>query len=200
MKKEYILGLLTLLSGVIFVSLITKGVYTYSIIFGTIFVILLILLGREILSKYYKSSDAFTRKINNTLKTYDAILVRSNIPDLKDHNIIVIDNFEDLVDAQVEIRKPIFFQKQTESCSFILLDQNNALIHVEKLSDDVISPLEIVLSDLAKPRKKEDVDYSILKDIERTTIIKLENSKSYKVSPIRKKEKVNSTVEDLEIL
>ena len=200
MKKEYILGLLTLLSGVIFVSLIAKGVYTYSIIFGTIFVILLILLGKEILSKYYKSGDAFTRKINNTLKTYDAILVRSNIPDLKDHNIIVIDNFEDLVDAQVEIRKPIFFQKQTESCSFILLDQNNALIHIEKLSDNIISPLEIVLSDLAKSRKKEDVDYSILKDIERTTIIKLENSKSYKVSPIRKKEKVNPTVEELEIL
>ena len=196
MKKEYILGLLTLFSGVVFISLIAKGIYTYSIIFGTIFVILLIVLGREILSKYYKSNDAFTRKINTTLKTYDAILVRSNIPDLKDHNIILIDNFEDLVDAQVEVRKPIFFQKQTESCSFILLDQNNAMIHIEKLNDDVISPLEIVLSDLAKSRKKEDIDYSILKDIERTTIIKLENSKSYKVSPIRKKQQE----EEIEIL
>ena len=196
MKKEYILGLLTFVSGAVFLTLILKGIYTYSIIFGTIFVILLILFGREFLAKYYKSNDAFTRKINSILKTYDAILVRSNIPDLKEHNVILIDNFEDLVDAQVEIRKPIFFQKQTESCSFILLDQNNAMIHIEKLNDDVISPLEIVLSDLAKSRKKEDVDYSILKDIERTTIIKLENSKSYKVSPIRKKPKE----EEVEIL
>ena len=38
--------------------------------------------------------------------------------------------------------------------------------------------------------KHADIDESLLADIERTTIIKLSNMKSFRVSPIKKKTKV----------
>ncbi len=194
MKKEYILGLLICFFGVGFIILFLNDLYTYCIIVGTIIAALGILLLSEVVSK--NKNNEFERKLNSVLNKYDAILVQSKLPELAGLNIIVVDKFEDLVDAQVEIRKPIFYMKQTESCSFVLLDQNNALVHIMKDNETVLAPIEIIMSELEKAKKKEDVDYSLLKDIERTTIIKLENSKSYKVSPIRK----SSKDEEIEIL
>ena len=42
------------------------------------------------------------------------------------------------------------------------------------------------------------MDAEMLRDIEKTTVVKLSNKKSYKVSPIRKKEKKKT--EDIEVL
>lgn len=192
MKKEYNVGLL-LLFLIIFIILLINKLYTYCIIVGTVILILVIYF---IYKKMSEKDDEFNKKINSIIKKYDAVLVRTSIPDLSNKNIISVDKFEDLIDAQVEIRKPIFYNRQTEVCSFILLDQENALIHTFKACDGVVSPIDIALSDIEIKKKKSDVDYSILKDIEKTTIVKLENNKSYKVSPIKK----SSNDEEIEII
>ena len=116
-----------------------------------------------------------------------------------------------MVDAQLEIRKPICYYKQTESCSFVLLDDKEAYVYIEKLNQDVISPIEIEINEIKlKQKNSEDLDSEMLKDIEKTTIVKLSNKKSYKVSPINKphteesktevKEDRKSTIEDIEII
>ncbi len=133
----------------------------------------------------------YESEIRSILNTYDSILVKSNgVPNIEGRNIIVVESIDDLIDAQLEIRKPICYVKQTESCSFVLLDEKEAYIYVEKLTDDVLSPVEIAVQEAKiKQKSKEEMDSEMLRDIEKTTVVKLSNKRSYKVSPIRKKQK-----------
>ena len=151
----------------------------------------------------------YENNIKNILNTFDSVLVKSStVPKLIGKNIILVEGMDDLIDAQLEIRKPICYYKQTESCSFVLLDDKEAYIYIEKLNSDVLSPIEIEINDIKiKQKNSEDLDSEMLKDIEKTTIVKLSNKKIYKVSPINKESKSsseknneNSTIEDIEIL
>jgi hypothetical protein len=133
---------------------------------------------------------AYESAVRSVLNTYDSVLVQSNqVPKLDGRNIVYIGTMDDLIDAQLEIRKPICYVKQSESCSFILLDEKEAYIHIMKLSMDVLSPLEIEIKENElKVKNKDEMDAEMLKEIERTTIVRLSNQRSYKVSPIRKKQ------------
>ena len=143
-------------------------------------------------TKVYEST------VRNILNTFDSILVQSNaVPKLEGRNIINVETIDDLVDAQLEIRKPICYYKQTESCSFALLDDKEAYIYIEKLNPDVVSPLEIEIKESKMKNKNQDeMDSEMLRDIEKTTIVKLSNKKSYKVSPIRKEGKKEEKKDD----
>ncbi len=141
---------------------------------------------------------AYESNIRNILNTFDSILVQSNaVPKLEGRNIINVESIDDLVDAQLEIRKPICYYKQTESCSFALLDDKEAYIYIEKLNPEVVSPLEIEIKEnKLKNKNQEEMDSEMLRDIEKTTIVKLSNKKSYKVSPIRKDKKKDEEVKE----
>ena len=141
-------------------------------------------------------AKAYESNIKNILNTFDSILVQSNaVPKLEGRNIINVETIDDLVDAQLEIRKPICYYKQSESCSFALLDDKEAYIYIEKLNPDVVSPLEIEIKEnKIKNKSQEEMASEMLRDIERTTIVKLSNKKSYKVSPIRKDKKKEDNV------
>ena len=141
-------------------------------------------------------TKAYESNVRNILNTFDSILVQSNaVPKLEGRNIINVETIDDLVDAQLEIRKPICYYKQSESCSFALLDDKEAYIYIEKLNPDVVSPLEIEIKEnKIKNKSQEEMDSEMLRDIEKTTIVKLSNKKSYKVSPIRKDKKKDDNV------
>ena len=142
---------------------------------------------------------AYDSSVKEIINTFDSVLVKSNsVPKLEGRNIINVESMDDMIDAQLEIRKPICYIKQTESCSFILLDEKEAYIYIKKLNEDVVSPIEIELNDIKlKQKNQEDMDSEMLKDIERTTIVKLSNKKSYKVSPIRKDKKKEEKQEEI---
>lgn len=197
--KIIILGILFILSLIMLGVLLSKNNISYAIVFGTTTVILLISLILVIVSSRSDES-IYKSELNKILKTYDAILVKSSvIPDLDDRNIITVESMDDLVNAQVEIRKPIFYKQQVSCCSFILLDDKDACTYVLKVNDDIESDLELELKEKKyKKNKNENDDYSVLKNIDKTSIIMLENCKSFKVSPIRKK-KVEEE-EEIEIL
>ena len=159
------------------------------IIVGTITAVLV----TELIGNIAESGSDESRYLNNLkkiLKTYDAILAKSSVlPDLDDRNIIIVESMQDLVNAQIEIRKPIFYKMQVSCCSFFLLDEKDACVYTIKVNDDVVSDLDILIKEKNfKQKKKLDDDYSLLKNIDKTSIIVLENSKSYKVSPIRDKD------------
>ncbi|MBQ6405075.1 MAG: hypothetical protein IJJ63_03360 [Bacilli bacterium] len=140
--------------------------------------------------------------VKDILVTFDSILIKNNeIPKIDGRNVIFVQSIDDLVDAQLEIRKPICYFKQSESCSFVLLDDKEAYVYIEKLNDDVVSPLEIAIKEeKIKNKNKTDMDAEMLKDIEKTTIVKLSNQKSYKISPVRKKEKPKDEIELLDVI
>ena len=198
MKREIKITLLTIcLIGSLALGfyMYTHNMMTYAIVVASIVLILSITLIIYITNT--RSEEAIYRSnLKKTLKTYDAILVQShNFPELKGKNIIKVTNIDDLVDAQLEIRKPIYYMIEGEdSCSFVLLDNSEACIYIMKQNEEVESPLELII---AEYEKHNDIDASLLEDIEKTTIIKLNNMKSFKVSPYRKnKEKENNEVLD----
>ena len=195
LKGIIFLGL-SILCIVIGVILINKSLMEYAIFLFTVaFVLAVFGVGNFIYGndpvKVYEST------VKRILNTYDSILVKSSsVPRLDGKNIILVETIDDLVDAQLEIRKPICYLKQTESCSFVLLDEKEAYVYVEKVNDDVTSPIEIEIRESRiRGKNIEEMDAEMLRDIERTTIVKLSNKKSYKVSPIRKLEEFQNKQE-----
>ena len=174
-------GLSCLLFKNTFLERYTILIYTLA---GVLFIVGLILLLQN-----SSPNHQYESKIRMILNTYDSVLVKSNTtPNLEDRNIVMVMSIDDLIDAQMEIRKPICYLKQTESCSFVLLDDKEAYIYIEKLNEDITSPVEIAIRESKiKNKSKEEMDSEMLRDIEKTTVVKLSNQKSYKVSPIRKK-------------
>ena len=179
---------LAVLFGIVGGVLLTTSLSGYSILAFTIAVVFL-LFGVTNLFKSGNPNIQYESTVKDILNTFDSILVKSNtVPNLDGRNIVTVMSIDDLVDAQLEIRKPICYIKQTESCSFVLLDEKEAYIYIHKLNDDVVSPVEIAIQEQkVKKKSKDEMDSEMLREIEKTTVVKLSNQKSYKVSPIRKK-------------
>ncbi|MBQ6497720.1 MAG: hypothetical protein IJI58_03290 [Bacilli bacterium] len=199
--KKYLKGILFIVGAIILVviglAIKNTDFSGYAVLCFTGAAILVVFGGFSL----FASNDptkVYESKVKNILNTYDSILVKSNtIPSLEGRNVVNVEKMEDLVDAQLELRKPICYLKQTESCSFILLDEKEAFVYVEKLNDDVVTPVEIELKELKiKEKDKDDMDSEMLKAIDKTTVVKLSNRKSYKVSPIRKKPMEETPVEE----
>lgn len=125
-------------------------------------------------------------QVRSLLSTYDSILVKVNsVPKIGNRSIVNVMSIDDLIDAQLEIRKPICYMKQSESCSFLLLDKNVVYIYAVKLNEQVQTPVEIEIEQLkAQKSSKKSMDLELFDDIDKTTIVKLSNLKSYKVSPV----------------
>ena len=201
--KINIKGVIFILLAVLFaiggLFLIKSDLKTYSLLLFTLAAVILSLGITSIVdnSSPKKSYDSSVKEIINT---FDSVLVKSNsVPKLEGRNIINLESMDDLIDAQLEIRKPICYIKQTESCSFILLDEKEAYIYTKKLNEDVTSPVEIEIKEAKiKNKSAAEMDSEMLKDIDKTTVVKLSNKKSYKVSPIRKKEVPKQ--EEIEVL
>ena len=179
--------------------LLTINMIGYVIISFTLSGVLLL---AGVLSFIHNSNPnrAYESKVKDILNTFDSILVKSSrVPELEGRNIIIVESIDDLVDAQLEIRKPICYHRQSESCSFVLLDDKEAYVYVEKLNPEITSAVEIEIDNLRiKSKNADEMDSEMLRDIEKTTIVKLSNQKSYKVSPVRKKKRV--VEEEIEIL
>lgn len=107
-----------------------------------------------------KFEKIYKRKVKKILKTYDCILVKSkNIPRLTDRNIIVTDSIENVVDAQMEIRKPIYYFDEIKSCSFILLEDKEAIVYIIKeteTTENVVEKLiEVIQAELLEKENEK---------------------------------------------
>ncbi len=178
---------LIVLAVVIIITLLNK-LYGFSIILGTLFIVLTVFLGI-----YLKETpDEYTTFIKNKrriLRTYNSIIVEvESIPNIAGKNIIKVKTIEDLVDAQLELREPIYYKNDNDSCFFILLHYNEACIYILKLNEDVISPTEQSIRYMKEePDNKKE---SLLENVENTIVYKLDELRSFKISPIRSQEKI----------
>ena len=126
---------------------------------------------------------SFTWNNSSPDKSYDFQV--NSVPKIGNRSIVNVMSIDDLIDAQLEIRKPICYMKQSESCSFLLLDKNVVYIYAVKLNEQVQTPVEIEIEQLkAQKSSKKSMDLELFDDIDKTTIVKLSNLKSYKVSPV----------------
>ena len=189
MKNSFnkILLLVLLIVGVVasFI-LINKKMVEYAFITGTISVILLfLLLGGMVGNR--TPEDKYNKFLKDVLRTFDAVLINSDeIPELDGRTMVKVANFEDLIDAQVEIRKPVCYKRDDRSTLFALLDDKQLYYYILRVEENEESPFDDWVKDQKK--KKVNFDKNLLSDIENTTIVKLDNNKSYRISPVTKDE------------
>ena len=169
-----------------------NGLTMYTIFFATFSAVMIVF----ILLYAFNNKDEKTiylSTLKNTMKTYDSVLVSSeDLPNLKGKNILMVSNLEDFIDAQAEIRKPIYYKRDVDSCSFVIVDNKEACVFILKVNSGIVSPLEKKIEELVNESNKKPRKKSLLENIEKTTIIKLDNLKSYKVSPVSKGGKTTS--------
>lgn len=201
--SKLLFSLLCIFMFVLTMVFFSKNLLGYMMVFGTLTVILFLCLITTVFVSRNEET-VYKGQLNKVIRTYESILVKSNtVPNLEDKNIIIVESFEDLVNAQVEIRKPIYYKMELSCCSFCLLDSNEACIYIMKVNENVTSDLEFSLKELEIKKQKKDPDYSLLDDVTKTIIVKLENSKAFRISPLKKKEKSdtkkdpNNVIEEL---
>lgn len=128
------------------------------------------------------TKTVYSKEVKNILNTYANILVKSNnLIDLSKKTIIFTDNIEDLINAQVEVRKPIYYKCFPECTIFILLDGTQACVYELKANDDIESPIKELTK---KHNESQDkIDFST---INKPTIVEV-NGNEYKILPLEKK-------------
>ena len=201
--KKIVLGIIAALGTICSIVLLLNKLNTFAIVTITLTVILLIYLITNALET--KSPEyIYNKTVKDLLKTYETILVDVNkLPELEVKNIINTSSFEKMVDVQYELKKPILYKKCLTTCSFILLDTETAYVYILRVNEDVLSPLDPIIESIEINNKKRRKEKKLLDDIDKTTIIKLDDSKEYKVSPVRKKDlsktnEIKVEIEELE--
>lgn len=112
----------------------------------------------------------YNKKIKKILKKYDAVLVKTkNIPRLYDKNIMVVSTIEDMINAQMEIRKPVYYYVNENSHSFFLLDGEEALVYIVKNDPTIMCVVEKLILNIDKMRN------TMVKE----TLKKIENAMLY---------------------
>lgn len=74
----------------------------------------------------------YSRKLKKILNTYDSIIVNvETLPKTNDLSVVNVTTFEELVDAQMEVRLPINFKEDTKKhiAKFVLVRNNLAWIY-----------------------------------------------------------------------
>lgn len=113
----------------------------FLIVIGIIFLCIYLFLGVKVILrivKAIKNSNKYEAYIRKIFGNYDQIIVNTDkLPDLEGIDIMEVDNFEDLVDAQNEIHKPIIFNeiKYGKLAAFILIDGKHAFNYTVRLED-----------------------------------------------------------------
>lgn len=185
--KVIVVGITTFVFIVISFILLFNDIINYFIVSATITGVLFIYLLYLVFDKTDEVS-IYNKKLKKILKAYDSILVYTKDEiKLNDQNIIFVKKFDDLLKSQEELSKPILYVEEEKSSAFILLDGNELLVNIMKLNDEVDSRTENrFIAFINKCKQQKDVDPKILDDLDKTTIIQLNNNKAYKISPIRK--------------
>ena len=180
--------ILFLINCIISVLLIYKQLYTFSIVAITINTILLVYLIKCLLEQKNPKS-IYDNELKEIVKTFEPILVDvEKIPDLQVKNLIIVSSFEKMIDIQYELKKPILYKNSLNSCAFFLLDTDIVYVFVLRVNEDSFSPVDDVIASIEMDNKKRRKDKKILDDIDKTTIIKLDDFREFKVSPVRKKD------------
>jgi len=81
----------------------------------------------ELFYQQYKTETDYERKLRKILRDYDDIIVMSrNRPYIATKNIIKVTSFEELLDAQSELREPIIFYEKNNRAFFVISSETGA--------------------------------------------------------------------------
>ena len=147
--KLIILVLLLVLLIGIDLGLFYYKLFEYLIVLGVVTIVLIIFIMLEIKKSKMDANKKYIYLLKRTLKIYNPVLVETkNFPETKNKSVLKVGDMNDLVNAQYEIKKPIYYIKGDDSTVFYLIDNDVILVYFIKIYDDVLSSLEIKLDNL----------------------------------------------------
>ena len=191
--KVFIILLLFVASVVSSFMFLTNEQYSYLIISGVLSVIFFVMLIISVSDATATPVKTYRKKLKKIVKSYNPILIRTdNDPELEGKCILRIPDFEDLIDAQAEIRKPVYYTSSNDSTAFYLLDEDVCLVYLIKADEDVVSPLEVKIREHELKNNYDELNLDKLTNIEKTLVLSYKD-KSVKVSPVRDEEKKEET-------
>ena len=102
------------------IFLVTKIIgYAFFIFAGVLILFLVFMTFKEI-----KKESIYYKKLKKILKVYDGIIVSiKEFPKLDNFSVINVDNFEELIDAHSEVRRPINYIQKSNGATFILITE-----------------------------------------------------------------------------
>lgn len=115
----------------------------FSMIIGAVLWMVAVVLGATLALQYHndvRKEGAYNRKLRKILTTYDSIIVNvEKLPFVGELSVVYVTSFEELVDAQSEVRLPINFKenKAKHVARFVLIRNNLAWVYTLKEGDDV---------------------------------------------------------------
>lgn len=191
-NKIIILSIFTVVLILLTFVMIVNDSLEYAIITIALSVILFTYLCTLVFKKDDELST-YKKKLKNILKTYDSVLVYSGDElVLENENIIMVKNFDDIMNVQEELKKPLLYLSSKKSSLFMIKDGNELIIYILKVNEKLITKYELQIMRYLKNKKdNKPSNKKILEDLEKTTFIQLKNNKIYKVSPIREEKRDN---------
>ena len=145
--------------------LYSKNETHFAIICVGVFVILLGMLVYSVATTK-NEKDIFYSTVNRIDKAYSGILVESSIPNLKNKDIIYVKDIENLVNAAIQLKKPVYFIKDSESCAYIVLDNTNALVNIFKINERSDNRVENIINEMQGIYRDDLLDKEEVEDAE----------------------------------
>ena len=147
-KLIVLVFLLVLLIGIDLVLFYFK-LFDYLIVLSVITIALIVFTMLEVKKINMDENKKYMYLLKKILKIYNPILVETkNFPDIKNKSILKVGDMDDLLNAQYEIKKPIYYIKSEDSTVFYILDNDVILVHFIKKNESTLTSLEIELDNL----------------------------------------------------
>ena len=157
-------------------------------IFGILFIVFdFIIICKGLLNS--NPNKKYDNTINNILKTYDCILVEIEaLPNKTEKKLIITQSFQDIVNTEYEIRKPVYYLNNENGYDFILIDKDEVYTHTIRKEENLNTYLDLYIKERNIQEMQLKKEQEVIGNLDKTAIIRINGEEEYKVSPIRKKE------------
>lgn len=155
-NKESIILMIIFILLLIVSALLSLTVYRKYVFVSMIGSIIDILFMYKSLNKKKSNIEEYKELIEYINKTYSALLVSVNqIPEMYNKDIIYVNTFEDLLNVQGEVDKPIFYKSYGREIIYFVIDNNlfcYTIIKLDKSKSSLIN--EVIKKNIPLPALK----------------------------------------------
>ena len=142
LNKKIIIASITLVLFLVSFILFHNDLINYFIISVTATIIMFIYLCIVVFVKK-KEKNEYDKNLKRILKTYDSILIYSNIDyEINEKNITLVGNIEDLTRYCDELNKTMVFIEEADASSFLMKVDKELLVYIMKRDEYSRSVIE----------------------------------------------------------
>ena len=198
MNKKRSLGIILIFIIIVLMIiyyLYSKNETSFALLFIGLFLVLIGYLVYGVFSNK-NEKEIFYNTVNRIVKNYSALLVESSIPSFVGKDIIYVKNIDNLANAAIQLRKPIYFIKDKESCAFIVIDDVTTLVTILKVNNSSDNRVENIINEMNGIYKDIIEDDYVEEDAVFDENLKKDDAFSDKTKPKAKQKNAELTKDD----